>query len=287
MCGTNHVAMTLVLKSLFSSKTSRSVWDALLLWSIRRTIRACTLLLSSGRLCFYQEKSIGKARENKSRFKHLDILSYYNNFFVCDLRSNACQVWIMRKIWFWLKMWEKHFSRPCVFHVEDPLHDGKAAFQSLNQPIVVVFVFVLICFARGNALAGSVHTAWHKMESAHIPDNNSLLSCVVKAVFSWMFRAPSFSWRRGNVVIPWRIMDFSCLISPPDLNSSKTKYLKTSSQQQGVHLCATVAGCVSLFHASVEPAHYYKSRPSSLRYLLVSRLLLWYKLFLQKPCFTL
>lgn len=87
----------------------------------------------------------------------------------------------------------KHFSRHSVFHVEDPLHDGKAAFQSLNQPTVIVFVVVLICFAKGNALAGSVHTAWHKMESAHIPDNNSLLSCVEEAVFSWMFRAPSFS----------------------------------------------------------------------------------------------
>lgn len=168
------------------------------------------------------------------------------------------------------------------------IHCGKAVFQSLNWPIVVVFVVVvLICFAKGNALAGSAHTAWHKMESAHIPDNNSLLSCVGQAVFSWKFRAPTFSWKRGNIIIPWRIMGFSCLISPPDLNSSKTKYLKTSSQQQGVHLCTTVAVCGSFFHGNVEPAHYFKTRHGSLRYLLVFRLLLWHKQFIQKLCFTL
>lgn len=146
---------------------------------------------------------------------------------------------------------------------------------------------VLICFAKGNASAGSAHTAWHKTDHAHIPDNDGLLSCAGEAVFSWLFRTPIFSWKRRNIIIPWRIIDLSCLISAPDLNSSKTKYLKTSSGQQGVHLCTAVADCGLVFHGVLQPAQCYKHRHSSLRYPLDSRLLLWHKLFLQSLCFTL
>lgn len=55
---------------------------------------------------------------------------------------------------------------------------GRGAFEPINCLTVVVFALVaLACFAEGNAFTGSAHTAWHKPDCAHIPDNDGLLSC--------------------------------------------------------------------------------------------------------------
>lgn len=136
---------------------------------------------------------------------------------------------------------------------------------------------VLTCFAKGNASAGSAHTAWHKTEWAHIPDNDGLLTYAGETVFSWLFRAPIFSWKRGNIIIPWDSWTWADFTTRSKFFQNKIP--QNIQWQQGVHLCTAVAGCGSVFHGDFQPAQYYKPRHGSLRYPLVSRLLLWHKLF--------
>lgn len=183
-------------------------------------------------------------------------------------------------------MWEKQFS--LRFSGGDWLHGGKGAFQSINWLTVVVFVVVaLICFAKGNASAGSAHAAWHKAQRARIPDNDGLLSCAGEAVFRRLFRAPYFFLKKGKHN---NTMENHGLELPDFTTRSKFFQNKIPQNIQWATRCAFMPCCGRLgmvFHGDFQPAQYYKPRRSSLGYPSVSRLLPWHKLFLQKLCFTL
>lgn len=145
-------------------------------------------------------------------------------------------------------MQEKQFPRPCVFHAEIHFLVAKEhlspSIDWLLQYLSLWHLFVLL----KEMLSQGAHTQPGTNRS--VPTFLTMMVYLAvqrEAVFSWLGRLPIFSWKRGNRVIPWRIVDLSCLISPPDLNSSKTKYLKSSSGQQGVfvHCCGRLWSVIS------------------------------------------